>query len=114
MQFNLMNFHIQHGKAIFQMSLSVPQFQASWIQLRQLLTSHAYAQIKSAEVETDGLPVAKEVWETLWRNWGFIWALKGECNLVWQREVSKEKEQDMSWNFWQQEAYVRACQQVTL
>lgn len=37
--------------------------------------------------------VAKKSWETLWRNWDFIWALKCESSLDWQiREKTKSKD----------------------
>lgn len=46
--------------------------------------------------------MAKEVRDTLGRNWDFIWALKNESNLDWQR-IRKEKEQDTFWSFFLQQ-----------
>jgi len=35
--------------------------------------------------------MAKEVGDTLGRNWSFIWALKNESNLDWQRSKERER-----------------------
>lgn len=51
------------------------------------------------ETQTDGISIAQEVRETLWKNRDFIWALKSESNLDWQRRNSIEKEEDMFWSF---------------
>ena len=35
--------------------------------------------------------MAKEVRDTVGRNWVFIWALKSESNLDWQRSKERER-----------------------